>query len=153
MKTHGLAYFESLLTQNPIWVAGADVPATTIAEPNSTSAVTFTTTIGLSSQGPLTVHYPTEGAPFTSWAQRAAIFKDAPHPESAKLLLNYVLSEEYQNQTGSWSVRRDVAAPDGYSSIFETPNTDPTQYFEWMADRGKVERLRFWFQDKLGYPK
>ncbi|KAF4469127.1 abc transporter, partial [Fusarium albosuccineum] len=153
MKEHGLEYFDKLLQQNPKWVAGADAPAAEIGKTNSTFAVSFTTTIGLFSQDPLMVVFPTEGAYFTSWSQRAAIFADAPHPESAKLLQSYIISEEYQNQTGSWSIRKDVAAPDGYSGIFDTPNTDPTHFVDWMMDRERVERLRFWFQDKLGYPK
>ncbi|KAJ3543059.1 hypothetical protein NM208_g3783 [Fusarium decemcellulare] len=153
MKEHGLEYFDKLLQQNPKWVVGADAPAAEIGKSNSTFAVSFTTTIGLFSQDPLMVVFPTEGAYFTSWSQRAAIFADAPHPESAKLLQSYIISEEYQNQTGSWSIRRDVAAPDGYSGIFDMPNTDPTHFVDWMMDRERVERLRFWFQDKLGYPK
>ncbi|KAI0451431.1 periplasmic binding protein-like II [Xylaria acuta] len=120
--------------------------------PNTTYAATFGTTIGLFSQDPLVVHFLTEGAPFISWAQGAAILKDAPHPESAKLLQIYVLSEKYQNQTGSWSIRRDIAAPEGFESIFDTPNTNPVDLAHWMSDQPTVERLRFWFQDKLGYP-
>lgn len=152
MRRHGLDFFEALLTQNPLWVNDAGIPASVIAEPNNTYALTFTTSIGLVSKDPLMVQFPTEGAQFTSWAQRSAIFRAAPHPESAKLVQSYVLSKEYQEQTGSWSVRRDVGAPDGYLSILETPNTDPIHFQDWMNDRSKVERLRFWFQDKVGYP-
>ncbi|CAH0025839.1 unnamed protein product [Clonostachys rhizophaga] len=121
--------------------------------PDRSAEQTFTTTIGLQSQDPFTVVYPSSGAPFTSWAQRSAILKGGPHPEGAKLLQNYVVSSEYQQVTGSWSVRKDDAAPAGNSRIFDTVNTDPIHFQEWMGDRRRVERLRFWFQDKLGYPK
>ncbi|VUC31684.1 unnamed protein product [Clonostachys rosea] len=153
MEVYGLEFFNQLLEQNIRWVSGAGTPPTVIAQPNNTFAATFTTTIGLQSQDPFTVVYPSSGAPFTSWAQRSAILKDAPHPEGAKLLQNYVVSSEYQQVTGSWSVRKDGAAPTGYQSIFDTLNTDPIHFQEWMGDRQRVERLRFWFQDKLGYPK
>ncbi|CAG9947969.1 unnamed protein product [Clonostachys rosea f. rosea IK726] len=153
MEMHGLDFFNKLLEQNIRWVPGANIPPTLIAQPNNTFAVTFTTTIGLQSQGPFTVVYPSSGAPFTSWAQRSAILKDAPHPEGAKLLQNYAVSSEYQQVTGSWSVRKDDGAPAGYSRIFDTVNTDPIHFQQWMGDRQRVERLRFWFQDKLGYPK
>ncbi|RYC57577.1 hypothetical protein CHU98_g8618 [Xylaria longipes] len=152
INTYGVGFFESLLAQNPRFAPHHLSVANELGQPNTTYAATFGTTIGLFSQDPLVVHFPTEGAPFTSWAQGAAILKDAPHPESAKLLQSYVLSEEYQNQTGSWSIRRDVAAPEGFSSIFDTPNTNPVDFAHWMSDREAVERLRFWFQDKIGYP-
>jgi hypothetical protein len=37
---------------------------------------------------------------------QATIFKDTPHPESAKLPLSYLFNEDYQNHTDSWSVRQ-----------------------------------------------
>ncbi|KAI0438896.1 periplasmic binding protein-like II [Xylaria telfairii] len=152
IKKYGVGFFWSLLAQNPRWAPHHVSIANELGQPNTTYAATFGTTIGLVSQDPLEVHFPTEGAPFTSWAQGAAILKDAPHPEGAKLLQSYVLSEEYQNQTGSWSIRRDVPSPDGFSSIFDTPNTNPLDFVHWMSDRQTVERWRFWFQDKIGYP-
>lgn len=94
MEAHGGEFFNQLLEQNIRWVPGASIPPTLIAQPNNTFSVTFTTTIGLQSQDPFTFVYPSSGTPFTSWAQRSAILKDAPHPEGAKLLQNYVVSSE-----------------------------------------------------------
>ncbi|KAI0184576.1 hypothetical protein EV127DRAFT_374660 [Xylaria flabelliformis] len=152
INSYGVDFFWSLLEQNPRFAPHHLSIANELGQPNTTYAATFGTTIGLFSQDPLVVKFPTEGAPFTSWAQGAAILKDAPHPEGAKLLQSYVLSQEYQNKTGSWSIRRDVAAPKGFSSIFSTPNTNPLDFAHWMYDRETVERFRFWVQDKIGYP-
>lgn len=85
-----------------------------------------------------------------TWFQLAAIPKDAPHPEGAKLLHNYMLTKEWQATRGSWPVRSDVEAPKGYPPIFEMPGTNITYFREWMSDRYKVERMRLWFEDKLG---
>ncbi len=41
-----------------------------------------------------------------------------------------------------WSVRTDVAPPKGYKQIWEYPNTDPTAFEHFMADRAAVERFR-----------
>ena len=94
--------------------------------------------------------YPTEGQ-FVSWPQTAGILKDAPHPEGAKLLHNFLLSREYQDQLG-FSIRDDAQPPSWftYPSIMEVNNTNPTAFARFMQDRVRVERLRFWFEDRLG---
>lgn len=47
-------------------------------------------------------------------------------------------------------MRRDVAAPAGYPDALEMPGTNPTEFAKWMADRAAVERLRFFFEDRIG---
>ena len=153
MNKYGISWFEALQRQNPIWVRGAAAPVSVISSPNNSYVATFTSTIGLLPEAPLNISYPRNSAEFVSWAQGAAILKDAPHPEAAKLLHNYVLSEEYQNTTGTWSTRRDVQAPGGYPSIMSMPGTDATKFGPWMADRAPVEQLRFWFEARLGTPQ
>ena len=153
MREYGLDWWEGLLKQNPKWVRGASLPLSLISSPNNSYVATFTSTIGLVPEAPLDISYPTQGAQFTSWPQTAAIFKDAPHPEGAKLLHNYMLSKEYQNISGTWSTRHDVPAPGGYPSIMTMPGTNPTQFGKWMANRVHVEQLRFWFEGKIGTPQ
>lgn len=153
MRVHSVAWFDALLKQNPSWVRGAAAPISLISSPNNSYMATFTSTVGLVPEAPFNISYPAQGAQFVSRAQFGAIFQDAPHPEAAKLLHNYILSEEYQNTTGTWTPRRDVAAPAGYPSIMMMAGTDPTKFEAWMADRVKVEQLRFWFEERLGTPQ
>lgn len=87
--------------------------------------------------------------PFVAWPQTGAILKDAPHPEGAKLLHNFLLSVERQDP-GRWSVREDFPAPAGFSKIWEQEGTNVTGFGEWMSDRANVERVRFWFENRLG---
>ncbi|KAH8805482.1 hypothetical protein F5884DRAFT_823166 [Xylogone sp. PMI_703] len=126
MQVHGTKWFDALLKQNPKWVRGTQTPATVVASSNFSQAVTFTS------------------------AQTGAILKDAPHPNSAKLLHAYILSTEYQQSLG-WSVRSDIE-PKGtpYPDIMHMPNTNPTSFFNFMQDRANVEELRFYFGDRLG---
>ncbi|KAM0208139.1 hypothetical protein ACHAQI_007149 [Fusarium lateritium] len=149
MQEFGYEWFEKLLQQNPRWVRGTGTPVTLLSDANSTLAATFTAGIGLSSSETLNVTIPTKGS-FVTWAQRAAIFKDAPHPESAKLLHNFMLSYEHQNSTGSWSVLKDVPAPAGYPGIMDVPTTNPVEFDRFMSDRVRVERLKLFFEDKIG---
>lgn len=151
MQQYGTSWFDRLLTQNPQWVRGTGTPNTLLNSTNSTLAASFTTDAPLADNGVdgLNFIYPIQGS-FVSWFQLAAIPKDAPHPEGAKLLHNYFLSKEWQVAQGSWPVRRDVPAPAGYPDIFNMPGTHVTYFQQWMADRARVERLRNWFEDKLG---
>ncbi|KAK3387766.1 ABC transporter [Podospora didyma] len=146
---YGNGWLDALLAQNPRWVRGTATPASILSQENTIWAATFTSITGLSPPHPLKATYPT--GPFVTWPQTAAIPKDAPHPEGAKLLHNWILSEEFQGPRG-WSVRQDVPDPEGFPlpSLMKMPGTNPTDFARWMADRAKVDRLRLWFESKLG---
>ncbi|RWA13550.1 hypothetical protein EKO27_g1526 [Xylaria grammica] len=149
LQQYGYEWFEKLLEQNPRWVRGTGTPVTLISQSNSTSSVTFTAGVGLTAPEPLAISFPTQGQ-FVTWPQRAAILKDAPHPEGAKLLHNFLLSEEHQSSLGSWSVRKDIPAPAGYAELADIPSTNPDGFESFMADRARAERLRLFFEDKIG---
>ncbi|KAJ8121926.1 hypothetical protein ONZ43_g1747 [Nemania bipapillata] len=151
MQQYGYGWFEKLLAQNPRWVRGTATPVTLIGR-NGSEALTFTSSAGLAPSAPLGIALPTKGL-FVSWAQRAGILKDAPHPEGAKLLHNYMLSEEFQATNSSWSVRMDIPAPAGYAKVMDVPSTNPTAFGEFMGDRARVERLKLFFEDKIGTPQ
>lgn len=148
MQQHGVAWFDKLLAQNPRWVRGTATPLTLISQENNTLAATFTTAVGFESIPNIASAFPTDGL-FVSWAQRGAILKDAPHPEGAKLLTSFILTEEFQKGLG-WSVRQDVEPPTGQPEVMRKTNTNAVAFSTWMEDRATVERLRFWFEDRIG---
>ncbi|KAI1419151.1 ABC transporter [Xylaria sp. FL1777] len=152
MQQYGYEWFERLLAQNPRWVRGTGTPVTLLSQTNGTASVTFTASAGLTPIGTLGIAFPTKGL-FVTWAQRAAILKNAPHPEGAKLLHSYMLSEEYQTSIDGWSVRKDIPAPTGYRDLMDIPSTNPDGFEGFMADRGRAERLRLFFEDKIGTPQ
>ena len=47
----------------------------------------------------------------------AAIFKDAPHPNAAKLYLTWYLAKEQQSRNGTFSPRADVPPPAGLAPL------------------------------------
>ena len=53
------------------------------------------------------------------WGQLGAIFKDSPHPNAAKLYLEWYMAKEQQNRIGTWSARTDVPPPFGLKPIFD----------------------------------
>ena len=144
MRRLGASWFDALLTQNITWVRGTATPGTLVNDSSTPYAASFTSFC----EPPLGCALPND-AYFVSWPQTAAILRDAPHPEAAKLLHNFWVSKEYLEAGGpTWTVRTDM--PEVYPSIFEQPNTDPSTFASFMADRVAVERLRFWFEKKLG---
>ena len=72
------------------------------------------------------------------WAQTAATFRDSPHPNAARLFLNWFLEKEQQSKLGTWSPRKDVPPPAGLPPLFSLKlandypafisNTDPVSY-------------------------
>lgn len=66
----------------------------------------------------------------------AAIFKDAPHPNAARLYLTWYLAKEQQSRSGAFSARSDVPPPAGLQplstykidSSYRRLVTDETRY-------------------------
>ncbi|PHH80142.1 hypothetical protein CDD80_2680 [Ophiocordyceps camponoti-rufipedis] len=149
MERKGQAWFDALLAQNPRWVRGTATPLALLLQNDTNEAAAFA--ISGSSFAPTdgsAFAFPTD-ADFVSWPQMGGILKSSPNPEGAKLLHSWMLTPEFQQNIG-WSVRSDVDPPDGYPKIVDMPNTDPMAFAKFMEDRATVERLRFWFEDRLG---
>src|SRR6476620_11963906 len=65
---------------------------------------------------PIDVIFPESDA-IPIWGQLGAIFKDAPHPNAAKLYLQWYMGKEQQQRIGTWSARNDVPPPFGLKPI------------------------------------
>src|SRR5215470_10848888 len=61
---------------------------------------------------PVDSHFSTVDAT-PIWPLTGAIFKDAPHPNAARLFMGWLLEKEQQAKTGTWSARNDVPPPPG----------------------------------------
>ncbi|WP_223552477.1 ABC transporter substrate-binding protein [Pseudomonas sp. BF-R-01] len=138
----GWSYVERFRDQQPRYVRGTQAPADDVE--SGLSSATFSTDGALNPDPAAHSRFvlPKQD-PFVSWAQRAAILKDAKHPAAAKLYLSWLLDKKTQSEVWyMWSVRTDVTPPKGYKQIWDYPNTDPTAFEHFMADRAAVERFR-----------
>ncbi|KKY21108.1 putative abc transporter [Diplodia seriata] len=93
LRRQGLAWFDALLAQNPRWVRGTATPATLVGSSNGSYVATFTTALGLSPPSPYNISFPSTSGAFVTWPQTGAILRDAPHPESAKLLHSFLATK------------------------------------------------------------
>jgi ABC-type Fe3+ transport system substrate-binding protein len=74
------------------------------------------------------------------WPLTGAVFKNAPHPNAAKLFLTWLLEPEQQAKVGTWSVRADVPPPAGFKPIFSYPVVNT--YRAFMTDEAQIADLR-----------
>jgi ABC-type Fe3+ transport system substrate-binding protein len=89
--------------------------------------------------------------PLPIWPQTAAIFKDAPHPNAAKLYLSWLLEKEQQSHVGTWSSRRDVPPPLGLKPISEYKLANDFSAF--INDEAHANELRKRFEAYIGPTK
>jgi ABC-type Fe3+ transport system substrate-binding protein len=144
----GPKWFDALLANNPRWVRGTATPGALLRAANSSSEVSFTGSFSFTNRAPIASALPSD-AKFVSWAQTGAILKNALHPEGAKLLHSFMLSDEYQG-SGKWSVREDISPPKDGQKILQQPGTNAPAFAEYMSDRAHVERRRFFYETKIG---
>ena len=78
------------------------------------------------------------------------IFKDAPHPNAAKLYLTWFLAKEQQARVGSFSSRSDVAPPEGLRPL--TSYKIANNYREFMVNAALIADLRKRFEAYTGPP-
>jgi ABC-type Fe3+ transport system substrate-binding protein len=78
----------------------------------------------------------------------AGIFKDAPHPNAAKLFLTWYMAKEQQGRTGVFSARTDVPPPQGLKPLgsYKVAN----QYREFVTDEQQLAQLRKRFEGYTG---
>jgi ABC-type Fe3+ transport system substrate-binding protein len=149
---YGWGYMDGLLAQQPTFVRG--LPSSVGAVMSGQAAATIAGIGGLvgNPASPATFTIPSSDF-FQSWAQTAAIFKNAKHPAAAKLYLSWLLSKPFQQQVFQWSVRKDVPPPAGYKPILEYTNTNPVGFHNWMKDRAAIEQFKSQIELYVGRPQ
>jgi ABC-type Fe3+ transport system substrate-binding protein len=111
---------------------------------------TLFTTVGPQAEGAsIVVEIPeAEGMPI--WAQPTGIFRDAPHPNAAKLYLSWLLTPERQMQLppGQWSPRTDVPPPAGFPPILDYNVL--LGYRDFVLDEERIEELQHRYREYIG---
>jgi len=100
-KTHGWSYFEKLAENNPRIGRSAVDPVTLLTAGECLVSPTYGPAAyhGIDKGSPITVDQAADGAVVVVFP--SAIPAAAPHPEAAKLFLNWLLSEEVSRRTSA----------------------------------------------------
>ena len=149
-QKYGWGYMDKLMAYQPNFIQGHPGVIRSIA--SGQNLVTFDGSLEVQLQfvkqgQPVGMVFSTVD-PTPIWPLSAAIFKQSPHPNAAKLYLTWYLMKEQQSRTGMWSSRADVAAPAGLSPIFSylVANT----YRDFITNEELVADLRKRFETYTG---
>ena len=140
-----------------MWVRGTATPSLYIAENNSSTSLShlFARSDSLSFASSTAfaegVNSTLNSDIYMAWPQTGAIFASTPAPETAKLFMNFLLSDE----------RQAIVGDDGFATrkTFDTggvltqTNVEPLGYGKFMSDRRLVESWRLQFERIFGTPQ
>ncbi|EDQ98112.1 uncharacterized protein LACBIDRAFT_336261 [Laccaria bicolor S238N-H82] len=151
VKRHGWTFIDSLVSQNVTWLRGTGTPSELIAKPISQNELAASFAASPSAAAVILTKLPTEDH-YVTWPQTAAIFATTKMPETAKLFMSYIMSDEWQADgfpSSGYATRKQFDT-DG---VLNQTLTNPLGFVTFMQDRANVERWRFQFETTLGTPQ
>ena len=150
VQKYGWTFMDRYMANQPRFIQGHLGVARSISA--GESLVTFDTVAGISmdviNQGQTQAIAFSEADPLPVWPYMAAIFRSAPHPNAAKLFLDWYLSPEQQATTGTWSPRSDVPPPNGWKPILSYKVVN--NYREFLTNKPLLASLRKRFESYTG---
>jgi ABC-type Fe3+ transport system substrate-binding protein len=150
VEKYGWDYMTKYMAQKPNFIEGHLGELRSIAD--GTYAVTFdstsSTTGALKKAGqPIDFAFPAHDVMPTFFIT-AGIFKDAPHPNAAKLFLAWYMEREQQSRLSTYSARTDVDPPAGLKPL--SAYNIATGYRQFVSDEKAIEALRKKFESFTG---
>ena len=153
VRKYGWRYMDDYMATEPKFIQGHLGVVRSVA--GGESLATFDmmlhhTMVEKSEGKPIDVIFPESDA-IPIWGQLGAIFKAAPHPNAAKLYLQWYMGKEQQQRIGTWSARNDVPPPFGLKPILSYNVANDLA--EMVADPTQLSALRKRFQSYTGEVK
>ena len=142
VEKYGWDYMDKYMAQKPAFVTtGHAAVSNAIAAGEKLATFDSTsTTPRLKQQGKPIEPVFSQADPTPVFLVGAAIFKDAPHPNAAKLYLTWYLAKEQQSRTGTFSPRADVPPPAGLAPL-SSYNID-SRFRALVSDESRLTELR-----------
>jgi ABC-type Fe3+ transport system substrate-binding protein len=142
INKYGWDFMEKYMAQRPTFVTNGHA-AVSNAIAAGDKLVTFdstSTTPRLVRDGKPIAAVTSQSDDIPVFLVAVALFKDAPHPNAAKLFIDWYLAKEQQSRTGAFSARADVAPPEGFKplSSYKIDNS----YRQMLSDEVKLADLR-----------
>jgi ABC-type Fe3+ transport system substrate-binding protein len=150
VQKYGWGYMDKYMAAKPNFIQGHLGEQRSIG--SGQNLATFDSILDITSelkrQGqPVEAHIPT-GDALPIWPLSGAIFKNAPHPNAAKLFMSWLLAPEQQSKMSTWSPRSDVPPPAGFKPILSYNVANDYRVF--LTDQPQVEALRKRFEGFSG---
>jgi ABC-type Fe3+ transport system substrate-binding protein len=147
---YGWDYMDKYMAQQPAFVtSGHQAVSNAIAAGEKLATFDSTsTTPRLKAEGKPIEPVFSQDDPTAVFLVGAAIFKDAPHPNAAKLYLNWLIAREQQSRTGTFSPRADVPPPPGLEPL--SSHKIDSGYRKLVTDEARLMELRKRFAEYVG---
>jgi ABC-type Fe3+ transport system substrate-binding protein len=149
VQKYGYGYMDKYMANKPNFVQGHLSVARSVGA--GTNAATFDATSSAAdvkrAGQPIESIFSAEDAT-PIFTLTAGIFKDAPHPNAAKLFLTWYMAKEQQSRTGVFSARTDVPPPDGMKPLFSYKLAN--EYRDFVTDEKQLTALRKRFEGYTG---
>ena len=145
VKKYGWPYMDKYMANKPNFIQGHLGAQRSIA--SGANIATFDAIPNIALDPPYEIAFP-KADPIPIWALSAAIFKDAPHTNAARLFLAWYLAPEQQKRTGTWSPRSDVPAPNGWKPILSYKVVN--DYRAFITNETLITELRQRFEKLTG---
>jgi len=150
VQKYGWGWMDKYMAGKPNFVQGHLPVARSVASGENIATFDASSSVWpFKRQGKLEVVFsPVDQTPV--FTLTGGIFKDAPHPNAAKLYLTWFLAKEQQSRVGSFSSRADVPPPEGFKPLasYNIANA----YREFMLDDKLIAELRKRFEGYTGPP-
>ena len=149
-QKYGADYIDKYVANQPNWVQGhlgvsrSVAGGTDLVTPDATTS----TVLNLKKAGQPIEFAFSDVDPIPVYYSTAGIFKDAPHPNVAKLYLTWVLAPEQQRRIGTFSSRSDVPPPAGLKPLFSYNVANG--YRDFVTDERLLADLRKRFEAAIG---
>jgi ABC-type Fe3+ transport system substrate-binding protein len=121
VKKYGWGFMDDYMKQEPKFIQGHLGVVRSVASGDTMATFDMMlhhTMVEKKAGQPIEVAFPDDDA-LPIWGQLGAIVRDAPHPNAAKLYLQWYMGKEQQARIGTWSARKDVAPPFGLKPILD----------------------------------
>lgn len=151
-KKYGWGYWDKYFANQPKFIQGHLDVARSISSGNNLVTLDTIASISLGEKQagkPQDIAFSSVD-PLPIWALTGAVFKDAPHPNAAKLFISFYLSKEFQATlpAGTWPVRSDVAPSGGMKPILSYKVVN--SYREFLTNEKQLVELRARFAKLVG---
>lgn len=149
-QRHGSDFIDKYLAHEPNWVQGHLSVSRSVAAGTNvvTLDATTSTVLGLKKAGQPIEFVFSDVDPIPVYYSTAGIFRDAPHPNAAKLYLTWILAPEQQRRLGSFSPRGDVPPPPGLKPLFSYRVVNG--YRDFVTNERLLANLRNRFAAAIG---
>lgn len=150
VSKYGWSYMDKYMAQQPKFIQGHLGVARSLGSGETLASFdnTLSSTNGvLRAGGKIALAVPAN-EPMAVFFTSEAILKGAPHPNAARLFVNWYLSKDYQSGTGVYSSRDDVPPPAGLKPL--SSYLLANDYLNFMTNEKQLIELRQRFEKYTG---